>query len=303
METIGNNQNELQRFYNFSMEAMPLSYGSAFASIESFLTKANLSFAKSRYPYYSHDLTKDTKAFFDNYFTLYDILYLPEANLLPLTYAGRENDQNKVQNVLLGIKKYCTQISPFELPINKTVASPFYGEVDKRLFVYKDEEEISKIPVIFTGISLGYPFTNISPAVYAHEITHSQVFNNKHVLQSPDYVEVLSIFMEKLCALEKDPEFFREIERRRCSSLLSSLRKLKTGQISQSESGYIIATLIAEKLFNTYIYGSINDQVRIINKINEIFEGLCPISDLISMGDASFKDNCNENALAKNLSL
>lgn len=301
MQTIESKMQEVYGFYDFEKGMNMLSFDSSYERILAYLTHTNLQYSKAILPYNPNNLKSDTMAFYGSFFSLCNVLVLPAENELPFSFATRENDDNKIQNLLEGIKEYCALVSPFDIPVTTKTASPFYGELTKRLFPYKDEPGASEIPIIYTGISLGYPYSRISPPVYSHEVTHTQVFSNKNSLESANYIEALSIFVEKLCAFNQSLSAFREMEKRRCYALFTSLNKLKNGNASLSDYIYISSTLIAEKMFNNYVYSSPNDKAEIISSIQNVFDGKLTVGQILTKLGVIPDAYQNEYSIASNL--
>ena len=81
-----------------------------------------------------------------------------------------------------------------------------------------------KSRIVFSGVTLDRCLSNMSGAIYAHEITHSQVDSVKGSCRNYQNMEVLSIFNEKLVAMELDPslELLKKMEKSRAFSLANN---------------------------------------------------------------------------------
>ena len=96
-------------------------------------------------------------------------------------------------------------INPFDLPITLVDGHSMIGEVKKPMLLIPDKHFIKDAKVGFSEISLGKELTRLSIATHIHEIGHTQTESIKGYAESYLNKEVVSIFLEKLAALELDP--------------------------------------------------------------------------------------------------
>ena len=159
----------------------------------------------------------------------------------------------------------------------------------------------------FSRILLGNDLTKLSVSTYIHELGHTLQESIPGYADSFLNKEVISIFLEKLSALELDPtgRLLEASERMRFSHLLNVIRILSLNDLTNSFScedvidnyKYLHSTLIAQKLFDLYLQ-EIKQRKRdkYIYEIQDIFDGKIQVEDMISNHSVTIQN-------AKDLSL
>lgn len=233
-----------------------------------------------------------SKEFYDKYFTLHNVRHLTQETLqanqagIPAT-TGAQTARN--YNSLL------TTINPFEIPVVLTKGHSMVGEIQKPLIVVPDQEFYDLVEVPFARIVLGDQLTRLSIATHAHETAHSQTEGIKGYAEDYFNKEVISLFIEKLAALEVDPtgELLRLSERNRFK-FISELKmvilnpelamkfNVTKEQILEAQM-YLQSTLYATKLFDEYQKArKPKDKQKIIDGIQAVFDGRITVEEMLS---------------------
>ncbi len=132
--------------------------------------------------------------------------------------------------------------------------------------------------------------------VYVHELYHALLGRNKGSINNLLHNEALSIFMEKVAALDlDDSKHLLDL------STLDRLLDIKTNIMSKiknefydddylatiSKEKYIISTLLATALFDTYEQGTSATQRNIDNAINKVLIGDGQLEDVFDKYEAT----------------
>ena len=149
---------------------------------------------------------KEAVAFYSKYFSVHDIKKVLMEDLRGI--------QKKVQlGDITGIEAYkqyfqlLKEVSPFDLPVKLVEGHSMIGEIKKALMIIPKEfiPENTGVMIPFVNIELGKELDELSSSTYVHEIAHTQQESHPGYAKSYLNKEVISIFLEKLSALEKDP--------------------------------------------------------------------------------------------------
>ena len=216
------------------------------------------------------EIKNDAIKFYEKYFDVHDIYYINEQ----LLNENRFNPNNcfKLEDAIKLSKDYYSlakSISPFSLPIELVDGDAMTGEIRKPLIVISNEDYVNntlsseKRIIPFSKVLMGRDLTKLSSATYIHELAHAEQESVPGYTDSILNKEVISIFLEKIAALELDPtgELLKISERRRFADLLDTFRLLKLNEFTHTlspeellnNSIYIHSTLLAEKLFDLYL--------------------------------------------------
>ena len=238
------------------------------------------------------EIITKSKSFYDKYFTVHNIKHLTvkkvmqeQQNILASTGAETAMKYNSL----------LTTINPFDLPIELTPGHSMIGEIQKPLILVPSQDFYDLVQIPFSSIKLGNQLTRLSIATHAHEIAHSQTEGIKGYAEDYLNKEVISLFIEKLTALELDPtgKLLRLSERNRFR-YISELRTLLINpelamrfgatkeQILDAQM-YIQSTLYATKLFDEYQASrKPKDKQRIIDGIQNVFDGKITVEELLT---------------------
>lgn len=251
--------------------------------------------------------------FYGRHFTIHNIatvsLKTVEENLSNLMHSKTGAEVAEKFNSL------CIMRNPFEIPINLTAGHSMIGETLKPLIVCPAPDYREKLLIPFSHITLGDNLTPLSTATYIHEIAHVQT--ESHIGYTEDFYlkEVISIFLEKLAALELDSsgELLRISEKMRfryLSELLSLYKNpnlaIKFGFINQEQlfnnSCYINSTLLATKLFDNYQkLRKPKDKDIFLRKIQQIFDGEITVEQLLSSENITIAQSKDINLIKRHI--
>lgn len=199
--------------------------------------------------------------------------------------------------------------NPFEMPVSmERFDNPFNGELVNSIVGAPSMDYADKSRIVFSGITLDRTLSNMSGPIYAHEITHSQVDSVKGACRNYQNMEVLSIFNEKLVALELDPslELLKKMEKSRAYSLANNFIVLNYQDDFDDDtvlraSTYISSTLQANHLFDKYLNGNEEERKIIISGIQKVFDGESTVEDLLSDNNVTVENSCNVELVRKRI--
>lgn len=229
-----------------------------------------------------------TKRFCQKYFSLSDISYVSldqiESNMNFISTSSSTSELYDRVNSLL------VKISPLNLPINFVDGHSMVGNIQKPIIINPMEPKADNRQVYFSHINIGKQLTQLSAATLIHEIAHSQ--QEQNIGYTEDYLnkEIISIFLEKIAALEMDPtgELLRISELKRFDDTLYHYYSLtlKKGIISSEEDAkdllFIKSTFYAEKLFDMYLNErKQKNKDKYFYQIQDVFDGKIMVEDLI----------------------
>lgn len=265
----------LKTFGNF-ISVMPKKNEESFASL---LNLPTLSLEEVR---------ELTKRFCQKYFSLSDISYVSMDQIksnMEWISASRSTSElyDRVNSLLV-------RINPLDLPINFVDGHSMVGEIKKPIIITPIESKDDNRQVYFSHINLGKQLTQLSAATLIHEIAHSQ--QEQNIGYTEDYLnkEIISIFLEKVAALEMDPtgELLRISELTRFNDTLYryyslSLKKgIISGENDAKDFLYIKSTFFAEKLFDMYLNErKQKNKDKFFYQIQDVFDGKITVEDLI----------------------
>lgn len=252
------------------------------------------------------DVVEMTRNAMNKYYKLHDVDY---CGVYDLEYIFNEikdllagySDDPEFRKLFRLINFAVEKRSPFEMPVALDFFdNPFNGELIDSIVGAPSMDYADKSRIVFSGVTLDRCLSNMSGAIYAHEITHSQVDSVKGSCCNYQNMEVLSIFNEKLVAMELDPslELLKKMEKSRAFSLVNSFRVLNYQDEFDEEtvlkaSTYVISTLQANHLFDKYLNGSEDERNAIILGVQRVFDGESTVEDLLSNNNVSFENSCD----------
>lgn len=198
---------------------------------------------------------------------------------------------------------------PFDMPIAREYFdNPFSGELVNSIVGAPSLDYADKSRIVFSGVTLDMILSDMSAPIYAHEITHSQVDSVKGACRNYQNMEVLSIFNEKLVAMELDPslELLKKMEQFRAYSLANNFIMLNfqdefDDETIEKASAYIASTLQANHLFDRYLNGSEEERHFITDGIQRVFDGESTVEDLLSDNNVSFENSCDVELVKRHI--
>lgn len=278
----------------YKKDTKPLPNIKGFSQIENLINDLKLPEKLDLPPISLEEVKTGAKAFYDKYFTIHSISLLPIKTLQD-NY-GRIISLPDGPTIAESYNSLTTDISPFDLPIELVEGQSMIGNVKKALIITPAVGFKENINIPFSHIELGNNLTQISTATYIHEISHTQTESIPGYTESYYNKEVISIFLEKLAALEQDPSgnLLKISERTRfayCSELIKylkatdMLKRMKQYDNDQALDAtvYLISTLYATKLFDIYQNArKPKERTRILSSIQDVFDGKQTIEELLS---------------------
>lgn len=234
------------------------------------------------------------KKFFQGKLRLHDIMHIDEKDYFGVYKVFYEKFANN-GNILLKndfdwfideISKKTKIISPYDLPVKSIRGHSMIGNISKPLLEISDFSLLEKQEILFSSINLGDNYTLLSVCTIIHEIIHIQLESVKGSVKNYLNREVLSIFFEKIAALEFDEskKLLKLSESMRYNYLYHSINKLKLSHREACLKGIsykdriedsisVNSTLLADKLFDFYINVDEFGKKDIMNGIQMIFDG------------------------------
>lgn len=245
--------------------------------------------------------------FYKNHFDLHDI---------PI---NKEITTDFVKNLngiidLAEITKATSLLSPYQLPISLVSGHSMVGDVSKIVACDPNNHQSMNVPFIFYGINLGNELTALSIATHIHEISHTQTESVLGYTEDYHNKEVISVFLEKVAALELDPlgNLLRTSERMRYRVLFEHLTNLyiylrkpdpKNYNSVLESSMYIESTLKAEKLFDIYQNArKPKEKARILSAIQSVFDGQMTVEELLQKNQVTAAKGADLSLTRRHLS-
>lgn len=254
------------------------------------------------------DVVEIGKSILEKQYQIHDIDYCPADRVHEIEYRAMAISSSARRGETFDdfykfVEDNVFRISPFELPVLLYDVESI-AKIEACALGIPTKEEISKTKKYYIDILLGGLVTDLSASIYAHEITHSQIpiggclnYQNR---------EVLSIFNEYLVAHEIDPsgDLLQRVMYLRSDSFKNCILTLnREEEYSKSEllnaSVYVTSTLQAIHLFSKYVNGNDEEKDRIINGIQNVFDGKSTVEDLLSNNGITFNNSCNKELIKK----
>lgn len=252
------------------------------------------------------DVVEMSKNVLTKYFNLHDILYLPCDKLHEIFSSfhvdtGGSISATVLDEILMKVDEEASLISPFDLPVTLLGGMhSMMGNIKKNAIIMSDDTFLEKCPITFFEVELGDEMSLASAATYSHEIVHSQLESIKGACKNYHNKEVLSVFTEKLVALDLDPSggLLKKCEQARSKFLYETLLKLKNPQLYDrtslvESSVYVTSIVQADHLFDKYINGDIDCQTRILDGMQKVFDGESTVENLLSENSVSLQNSMN----------
>lgn len=242
-------------------------------------------------------VVSDVKSFFDSQVILRDVLCVEEIDVLKL-------HGQIVQSLSMLITLYNQlgrRTHPFDIPLSYEYDDNYSAKTELHVPTCDKEEFLKQMNIYFKGIILSRKITPIVGISYTHELTHTQLVGNRGIIKDFYNMELLPIFMELLYAYKADPSFklFKTLLARRINYLLYSFDEIfnyyegskHTKMDAMLDSKYVTSFLKALKLFNKYIYGSNELKSEIMGWIQQVFDGLMCLEDMLNHFEISYENS------------
>ena len=149
------------------------------------------------------EIKEFAKKFYAKYFDIHDIDFITMSIV-----QEHDKDFRTAKSELEAYKLYFSlmkKTSPFEIPIILEDRDSMQGRLEKPLMIIPGSENFPNRKIPIGNIVLGNQLRETSYTTYVHEIAHSQ--QESLLGYAEEYInkEVISIFLEKIAALELDP--------------------------------------------------------------------------------------------------
>ena len=159
-----------------------------------------------------------------------------------------------------------------------------------------EEEYFKKLPVCVREIGIEGNCDEDAQCIYVHEMTHALVNRHKGNIRNLLNNEALSIFMEKVAARDIDQsgdllemKNLRRILQNKQCMLARELFEFREERFKDvlSDGTYIISTLHATALFDTYSKGSNKVRNEIDREVGHVFTGEEVLEDVFNHYEAT----------------
>ena len=273
----------LDRFNIFSLRNLSILYNSPARDFSDLDSKLN------ELPRLSLEEVKSlAQEFCQKYFSSHNIFVTSSATLqenqhyISCSKTGEEFYQK--------VNSFLREISPFAININLIEGHAMVGYIYKPLFIFPNCLDTKNRKVYYEYMALGKDLNLLSVGTFVHEFAHSQ--QEQNIGYCADYLnkEVISIFLEKVVALELDPsgELLKLSERMRFLDLFYKYGRIisqgntLTTEEKNDDLVYVKSILIAEKLFDMYQKErKPKNKDKYISDIQSVFDGQQTVEDII----------------------
>lgn len=241
----------------------------------------------------------NVKSFFDSQIILRDVLCVEEREIWNLF-------NKRVQSLSMLITLYNQlgkRTHPFDIPLSYEYDDNYCAITELHIPTCDKEEFLKQMNIYFNRIILSRKITSILGISYTHELTHTQLLGNRGIIKDFYNMELLPIFMELLYAYKTDSSFklFKTLLAERINYLLEIFDRIykyyegskQTKMDAMFCSKYLTSILMALKLFNKYIYGSNELKKEIMGWIQQVFDGLMCLEDMLAHFEISYENSIN----------
>ena len=234
------------------------------------------------------EIRKKTKEFCEKYFNLHDINFTTIESIgnvcTQIPISATPEEAYKIINSTMEKK------SPLDLDIKLTDGHAMSGRVLKPIPLIENMLNDKNREMCFSHIEIGKQLNSLSVGTLVHEVAHAE--QEQNIGYAEDYLnkEIISIFLEKVNALEMEPSgnLLKLSERTRLADLLNGYASLLTNPKSITELQkinnlmYIKSTLYAEKLFDLYLNErKQKNRDKYFMGIQDVFDGKITVEDMV----------------------
>jgi len=265
-------------------------------SISDMLSNINYDIKSKKWFCTKGKLIKNAKMFLNNYFDLHDVMFIPKvvANNIFIALDFGLVDSYMLSEQLSNISKL---ISPCDIPIK------YYDDT------FTQQSVLLGIPY-YNLVNINKKNSKTIIPEYIHELGHTQLDSQRGVIINYHNREVISIFLEKLSALMLDDKgtLLRNIQLCRYRDLLDCFKFLnerENGEVMRKleASVYVVSALKAEMLFEIYLNGDNKFRERLLQCIQNIFDGKETVEDFLERYDVSDENSKDKNILKRQLKI
>lgn len=298
--------------YGYEKGRIPIIYTPSLTPIAREIIKLPENTTITKFSCRNLDVFEKAKEILNSHFILHKVPYLQMDRLNVIMQDVVSSDgtilSDKLGEVISKIKESSTLVSPYDLPVKLEEGHSMVGKIEKPMILISDDNFLRNCPITFGSVVLGNNITKLSTATYGHELIHTQLESIKGSCTNYHNREVVSIFIEKLMAVEMDPsgELLRKSEEMRFRDLAENLSILYSGdKFTRTElveaSVYANSILKATHLFDRYVNGDANIQKSILTGIQNIFDGKSTVEKLLENNNITFENSTNLQLVKKHL--
>ena len=212
---------------------------------------------------------------------------------------GEEPKKYQYDEIVKFINENVERLDVTDIPVHFDMSSNDNGFASSTFFFGTNSVIPSfyeKLDYYVSGIELSGACDENKQMVYVHELYHALLGRNKGSINNLLHNEALSIFMEKVSTLDLD-DSKRLLDLRTLYRLLdiktNIMFKIKNDFYDNDRletmeyEKYIISTLLATALFDTYEHGTSQTQRNIDDAINKVLIGDGQLEDVFEKYDAT----------------
>lgn len=295
-----NNIDDYMTFHGHTtMEGMPIDENFVDYMVELYRL-ANEDYKTSKPNNYSLNILKgNAKEFFKSLgITLHDVGYFPDDKVEEFL---KDMELTNINELITLYNKGAKFVSPFDIAIKPTTTHCFNALTKEQLLICENSKNqkklLSSLNVFFDHIEISSILGDITTASYIHEITHTQLEDQKGIIDNLYNAEVLSIFNELLYAYSVNDSLLLIMLRNRvneafnCFSFIYQKQKhSKIDYDTHMDHKYLVSTIKAIELFSIYVTQHGKTSMNIINEINKVYQGCISLEELLDKFEVNNKE-------------
>ena len=249
-------------------------------------------------------IIKKSKAYLNKYFKLHDVGFLNNMMFIQKISSKEINSNN---DLIDSYNDSYIEISPFNIPINTNYTNNEYGALLVATPKVNNHEILKNVNVYFLGINLGNNVTDQLIPIYIHEIIHTQLESNKGIICDIKNKEVLSIFIQLLYTYQNNINEYRNTLNRRLNELMENFISLYKN-ISHNKDkdimyviilSYLVSSIKAFKLFDTYINSNIFVKKSILKSIQKVFDADLYLEEFLDKYEITYDNSLDPKVLKR----
>ena len=235
---------------------------------------------------------RQCRASLNKFFKMHKVFQMDKKRLYSFLHGIVLNENElKVDDLLKiydEINSFSRYVDPFDLKvcfcknsglIDGELISSFYDTV-------RDGEIVTDIS--FDKINTSSICTIVTPCVYAHELTHTQLQSNRGIVKYYENLECLSYFVQLVVGLDlsEDEDTLRMMEKFIKVELIRLITGIEQNMAKNDDDlydtgKYLNSTIKALKLFILYYNGSELMRLDMLNRVQKIFDGDMYLEELL----------------------
>ena len=246
------------------------------------------------------------KSFLEQHFDIHPVSYLSiEDASANTSYVSNVTNATEFYGRVNSLLK---DISPYDLPIQLVSGHSMTGQIVKPLICTPDDLLNKDRKIYFSHIEIGKQVTALSAATLVHEIAHSQ--QEQIIGYTRDYLnkEIISIFLEKVAALELDPtgRVLKVSESIRANDLVCRYANMMGSKLLEKEQLdhllYIKSILFAQKLFDMYLSErKFKRREEFFTQIQSVFDGHLTVDEMIAKRNITYSQCLDVSLLERRM--